>query len=79
MKKNRATNAGNADGPRKEYRIDYTQSRSNRFAKMAKEDPLVVMVDADVAQVFSTSESVNKALRAVIAAFPESSRKRLNK
>ena len=62
---------------RKEYRIDYSKSRPNRFVKMATEEPLVVMVDADVSEVFSTSESVNHALRALIAAMPpKSSRKR---
>ena len=57
---------------RKEYRIDYSKSRPNRFVKMATEEPLVVMVDADVSEVFSTSESVNHALRALIAAMPKS-------
>jgi len=28
--------------------LGYTKSRANRFAKMATEEPLVVMVDADV-------------------------------
>lgn len=78
--KKKNSNAGNGDAGdmRREYRIDYTKSRPNRFAKMATEEPLVVMVDADVAQVFTTSESVNRALRALIAAIPES-RRRLNK
>lgn len=62
---------------RTEYRIDYSKSRPNRFVKMATEEPLVVMVDADVSEVFSTSESVNHALRALIAAMPKSSRKRV--
>jgi len=30
-----------------------------------------VMVDPDVAKVFTTSEEVNKALRALISAMPE--------
>ena len=70
---------GDADEMRKEYRIDYSKSRSNRFAQALKEQPLVVMVDADVARVFPTAESVNEALRALIAAMPESRGKRLNK
>ena len=64
---------------RKEYRIDYSKSRPNRFVKMATEEPLVVMVDADVAQVFPDAESVNRALRALIAAIPETSGKRVTR
>ena len=50
MKKTRVSNANNgeAGGIRREYRINYAKSRANRFAKMATEEPLVVMVDADV-------------------------------
>ncbi|MGZ5435374.1 MAG: hypothetical protein ACXWID_01530 [Pyrinomonadaceae bacterium] len=70
---------GDADEMRQEYRIDYGKSRSNRFAQAMKEQPLVVMVDADVARVFPTAESVNEALRALIAAMPKSGGKRLNK
>ena len=64
---------------RKEYRIDYGKSKPNRFVKMATEEPLVVMVDADVAQVFPDAESVNRALRALIAAIPETSGKRVTR
>lgn len=70
---------GDADKMRKEYTIDYSKSRSNRFAQAMKEQPLVVMVDEDVARVFPTAKSVNEALRALIAAMPESRGKRLNK
>ena len=79
MKKKKVSSGNGADAMRKEYRIDYSKSRPNRFAKQATEEPLVVMVDADIAQVFTTSESVNKALRALITAIPDSSRKRLNR
>ena len=63
---------------RTEYQIDYSKSRPNRFAKIATEEPLVVMVDADISEVFTTSESVNHALRALIAAMPKSRRKRVS-
>jgi hypothetical protein len=36
-----------------------------------KDEPLVVMVDPDIAKGFTTSEEVNKALRALISAMPE--------
>jgi hypothetical protein len=36
-----------------------------------KDEPLVVMIEPDVAKVFKSSEDVNKALRALISALPE--------
>jgi hypothetical protein len=56
---------------RAEYKFDYRNARPNRFASMAKDEPLVVLVDPDVAEVFSTPESVNQALRALITALPK--------
>jgi hypothetical protein len=81
MKKEKKNTRSNhrGEGIRKEYKIDYGKSRPNRFAKIALEEPLVVMVDADVAEVFRTSEAVNQALRALIAAIPETSIKRVNR
>ena len=62
MKKSRNSEDHNAkDKIRREYRIDYSKSRPNRFLKMATEQPLVVMVDEDIARVFSTPESVNRS------------------
>jgi len=55
----------------KEYRFDYSKAKPNRFASRMKDAPLVVMIDPDVAKVFSTAEQVNKALRALISAIPE--------
>ena len=55
---------------RREYRFDYSKGRPNRFAKqMASASPLVV-VDSDVADVFSTAVSINRALSALISAVP---------
>jgi hypothetical protein len=56
---------------RAEYRFDYSRSRPNRFADQAGETPLVVVLDSDVAAIFTTPEAVNKALRALISAMPE--------
>jgi hypothetical protein len=36
-----------------------------------KDEPLVVMIEPDIAKVFKSSEQVNKALRALISAMPE--------
>jgi hypothetical protein len=56
---------------RREYKFDYRKARPNRFASKAKDEPLVVLVDPDVAEVFTTPESVNRALRALITATPK--------
>lgn len=55
-----------------EYRFDYQKAKPNRFAvrnKMNK--PTVVVLDEDVAQVFTTPESVNNVLRALIQTMPQ--------
>jgi hypothetical protein len=54
-----------------EYHFDYHSARPNRFANIMEDDPLVVMLDQDVAEVFTTPEAVNKALRALIEAMPK--------
>lgn len=54
-----------------EYRFDYSKAKPNRFASRMKKGPLVVMIDPDVAKVFSTPEQVNNALRALISAMPK--------
>jgi hypothetical protein len=56
---------------RREYKFDYRNARPNRFASIAKDEPLVVLVDPDVAEVFTTPESVDRALRALIIALPK--------
>jgi hypothetical protein len=49
-----------------EYRFDYRTARPNRFAGEGEKKGVSVMLDEDVAEVFTTPESVNKALRALI-------------
>jgi hypothetical protein len=50
-----------------EYHLDYDSAKPNRFAaKSGKRKMTVVVLDEDVAQVFTTPESVNKVLRALI-------------
>lgn len=56
---------------RPEYHFDYRQARPNRFASRMGRHTVVVVLEPDVARVFSTSESVNELLRSVIAAFPK--------
>jgi hypothetical protein len=61
---------------RAEYRFDYKQARPNRFAGQVDKKQLVVLIDKDVSEVFTTPESVNKALRAVMSAMPKVSKVR---
>lgn len=55
-----------------EYQFDYKKAKPNRFAAQSGKQPLkVVVLDEDVAQVFTTSESVNKVLRALMESMPQ--------
>lgn len=58
---------------RAEYRLDYTKAKPNRFAARSKAQPVVIILEEDVAKVFKTSEDVNKALRALMTAMPNHS------
>jgi hypothetical protein len=54
-----------------EYAFDYTKAKPNRFATQDSQSKMtVVVLDEDIAQVFPTSEAVNKALRHLIEAIP---------
>ena len=53
-----------------EYHFDYQKAKPNRFAGRMESEPLVIVLEPDIARVFSTSEQVNKALRALISAIP---------
>lgn len=44
-----------------EYNFDYSKARPNRFAQ-----PMTVVLDPDLAEVFPSSESVNQALRELL-------------
>ncbi len=54
-----------------EYRFDYKKAKPNRFAEKMKIEPVIILLDDDVAKVFQTTEQVNKALRALISAMPQ--------
>src|SRR5262249_43813029 len=53
-----------------EYRFDYGKARPNRFASRLKQGSRAVVLDPDVAAVFSTTDSVNAVLRALIQTMP---------
>jgi hypothetical protein len=69
MKATRKPGKASADDLRPEYHFDYARSRANRFAS-TQGRTVAVVIDPDVAQVFDSSESVNRLLRSVIAAVP---------
>jgi len=52
----------------REYRFDYSKSRPNRFARRVSRDAVVVVLDPDVAQIFTDPRRVNALLRATISA-----------
>ena len=70
MKKTRASRPEESGDLRSEYSFDYSKARPNRFAGRIATDRVVVTLDPDVSEVFTTPESVNSVLRAIIAVMP---------
>jgi hypothetical protein len=62
-----------------EYDFDYSKAKRNRFAGRISTDQTVVLLDPEVSKVFTDSESVNTALRALIAALPKSVKREARK
>lgn len=71
MKKTPADKTRKTEEMAAEYRFAYDKAKPNRFADRMQEEPIVVMLEPDVAKVFTSAEQVNKALRALISAMPE--------
>jgi len=73
MKEALVTSPGNSDADEllPEYDFDYSKARPNRFAPGMSEDSQVIILDPDVAKVFTTSKSVNAILRALITTMPK--------
>lgn len=77
MKKTQpAKSRRDSDDARPEYSFDYGKSKPNRFAERAGLSRTVVVLDPDIAEVFTTPESVNNVLRALIATMPRSQRRK---
>jgi hypothetical protein len=55
---------------RPQYEFDYAKARPNRFASRMTADVRAVVLDPEVAKVFTTPESVNAVLRALIETMP---------
>jgi hypothetical protein len=58
------------DDMQPEYHFDYTKAKPNRFAAKQADGSLVVVLEPDIVEVFSTPESVKRVLRALIATMP---------
>jgi hypothetical protein len=67
-----------SDELRREYRFDYSKSKPNRFAEKASQGRTVVVLDPDIAEVFTTTESVNNVLRALITTMPRNQRRKIS-
>lgn len=78
MKKaqHRKATDGTSDELQAEYRFDYSKAKPNRFASRVDPTRLVVALDPDVAEVFTTPEAVNKILRALIQTMPAKNKAR---
>jgi len=78
MKKTRASESRPAasDDLLPGYDFDYRKARPNRFADRAVGEPVVVALDPDVSRVFTTPESVNAVLRALISTMPSGPKRR---
>lgn len=59
-----------SDELRGQYEFDYTNARANRFADRMSADTRAVILDPDVAKVFTTPESVSAVPRALIETMP---------
>lgn len=72
MKKTRSTKQakGGAGELQSEYHFDYRKARPNRFAAKYKAGSRVVVLDPDIAKVFTTPDSVNAVLRALLETMP---------
>lgn len=57
------------DDLRPEYDFDFSKAKPNRFAGVPRAE-VFVKLDPDVSSVFTTSESVNKALRGLLELLP---------
>ena len=75
MKKTPASKPRKASEMASEYRFDYKKAKPNRFAEKMKSEPVIVILDEDVAKVFTNAAEVNAALRALISAMPAKKKK----
>ncbi len=63
------------DELREHYSFDYSKAKPNRFANRFGEGATVIVLDPDVAAVFTTSEEANQALRRLITTSGDTAKK----
>ena len=68
-----------SDEMKGEYDFDYSKAKPNRFAGRIASDQTVVLLDPEVSKVFPDAESVNAALRGLIAALPKTNKREVRK
>ncbi len=68
---NSETNPNTTEDLLPEYNFDYQKARPNRFVTEDKKKTITITLESDVAKVFTTSEQINTALRAILSAIPE--------
>jgi hypothetical protein len=66
MRKPSSAASEGSDDLRPEYRFAYSKARPNPYAARLKGKAVAVVLHAEVAAAFPTSQSVNTALRAVM-------------
>ena len=66
-----------SDELRPEYAFDYSKAKANPYAAQLQGRTVAVVLEPDVAAAFPNSKAVNTQLRAVVAAVPRRSRKRV--
>ena len=53
-----------------EYHFDYSKARPNRFEASCPPGGRLIVLEPDIAHIFTTAESVNSVLRALITTMP---------
>ena len=74
-KKSRTPAATPDDVLESEYEFDFSKAQPNRFAGRIDKSRVVVLLDSDVSKVFTSGESVNNVLRALITTMPQAVKK----
>lgn len=75
MKKSLTKDRVNSEEMLPEYDFDHKKAKPNRFAGQISKERVVVLLDPEVSEVFTTPESVNTVLRALITNMPKGSRR----
>ncbi len=73
------TNRQEPNDMQAEYHFDYKKAKPNRFAGRIAKDRVVVLLEPEVSEVFTTPESVNAVLRALITVLPKGSKPEVRK